>query len=191
MSNLLNDFNRACAGLFAGIELDCAGCSDPDCLGAIWLLPEEAERLYDAGIPVVQINGGPWFIQSYPALPGGGINVSAPSPPCRCRLPNRRCGIHASRPIVCRIYPLGLETDPDGFVVWVLHTDCRFVRRKMEETTEFPEFLSSARRLLEALPPDLREKLVSGYRMVDAISAFPNGPNAFIVLLKEVVHVQV
>lgn len=180
--------------LYREIEQDCLDCKDcngyPDCMGYIWLLKEEAERLYEGGVPLVQVNNGPTFIHSFPALSQGQPDLSVRYPPCsQLCSDRRRCSIHQDRPLVCRLYPLGLETKVDGTIVWALHRDCLYVRR-MKERGSLSDFEYKARSIINNLSPQLLEEVVEAYRAVDAISSFPDGENNYSTL-QEARYVQV
>jgi Fe-S-cluster containining protein len=186
----LSQLYDALDDLYRGIEQDCRDCQDPDCMGYIWLLKKEAERLYERGIPLVQVNNGPTFIHSFPVTSEGQPDLSVRYPACsQLCVDSRRCSIHEDRPLVCRLYPLGLETRADGMVVWALHRDCLHVRR-MEERGTLPDFERRARNVINNLSPKLLEEIVETYRAVDAISSFPDGENNYSSL-QEVHHVQV
>ena len=43
-----------------------------------------------------------------------------------------RCRIYESRPLCCRLYPLDLM-ELDGFVWWVIHSECPIARRFQAE----------------------------------------------------------
>jgi len=165
--------------LYRDIENDCEECQDPDCMGYIWLLEEEVRRLYERGVTLVKINDGPTFIHSFPTTTDGQPDLSIRSPPCSqlCSA-NRRCGIHEDRPLVCHIYPIGLETKLCGTIVWALHRDCLHVRR-MEERGLLPDFECRARGVINNLSPKLLEEIVEACRAVDAISFFPYGENNY------------
>jgi len=174
--------------LYRGIKQDCRDCQDPDCMGYVWLLKKEAERLYERGVPLVQVNNGPTFIHSFPATSKGQPDLSVRYPPCSQLCPDsRRCSIYKDRPLVCRLYPLGLETRNDGTIVWALHRDCLHIRR-MEERGTLPNFEHRARNVISNLSPKLLEEIVKTYRAVDAISSFPDGENNYSSL-QEVRHV--
>ncbi|MDD3072708.1 MAG: radical SAM protein [Candidatus Pacebacteria bacterium] len=176
--------------LYQGIEQDCRDCQDPDCMGYIWLLKKEAERLYERGVPLVQVNNGPTFIHSFPATVNGKPNLSVRYPPCsQLCSDSRRCSIYEDRPLVCRLYPLGLETKEDGTIVWALHRDCLHIRR-MEERGTLPAFENRVRNIISNLSPELLEEIVETYRAVDAVSSFPDGENNYSSL-QEVRYVQV
>lgn len=176
--------------LYRGIEQDCRDCQDPDCIGYVWLLKKEAERLYERGVPLVQVNNGPTFIHSFPVTPKGQPDLSVRYPPCsQLCADSRRCSIYQDRPLVCRLYPLGLETKADGTIVWALHRDCLYIRR-MEERGTLPNFERRARNIINNLSLRLLEEIVETYRAVDEISSFPEGENNYSSL-QEVLHVQV
>lgn len=176
--------------LFRTIEHDCRECQHSDCKGYIWLLEEEARRLYERGVPLVQVNNGPTFIHSFPVNGSGELNLSVRYPSCsQLCSDSRRCSIHKDRPFVCHLYPLGLETKADGTVVWALHRDCLHVER-MEECGVLPQFERRACSIINSLSPRLLREIVETYRAVDTISAFPDGENNYLVL-QEINDVQV
>jgi len=165
--------------LYRGIEQDCRDCQDLDCMGYVWLLKKEAERLYERGVSLVQVNNGPTFIHSFPATNKGQPDLSFRYPPCsQLCTDSRRCSIYEDRPLVCRLYPLGLETKADGTIVWALHRDCLHIRR-MEERSTLPNFKHRVRNVINNLSPKLLEEVVETYRAVDAISSFPDGENNY------------
>lgn len=186
----LLQFYDALDDLYRGIEQDCRECQDPDCMGYVWLLKKEAERLYERGVPLVQVNNGPTFIHSFPVTDKGQLDLSVQYPPCsQLCADSRKCSIYEDRPLVCRLYPLGFETKEDGTIVWVLHRDCLRVRR-MEERGTLPDFERHVRNVINNLSPELLEEIVETYRAVDAISSFPDGENNYSTL-QEVRYVQV
>lgn len=185
----LAEFYAALGDLFKTIEHDCRECQHPDCMGYIWLLREEAERLYELGVPLVQVNDGPTFIHSFPVKVSGEPDLSVRYPSCsQLCTDSRRCSIHNERPLVCHLYPLGPETTADGTVVWALHRDCLHIER-MEERGMLPQFEDRARSILNSLSPRLLGEIAETYRAVDAISAFPDGENRYFTL-QEIYHVE-
>ncbi|OGH67747.1 MAG: hypothetical protein A3J66_00875 [Candidatus Magasanikbacteria bacterium RIFCSPHIGHO2_02_FULL_47_14] len=175
--------------LYRGIEKDCYECRDPDCMGYIWLLKEEVERLYELSVPLVQVNNGPTFIHSFPIAANGQPDLSVRYPQCsQLCTDSRTCSIHEDRPWICRLYPLGLETEEDGTVVWALHQDCLHVRR-LKERGLLSDFELRARNIINNLSPRLLEEIVKTYREVDVLSSFPNGENDYSCL-QEVSHVE-
>jgi len=158
-------------------------------MGYIWLLREEANRLYEQGVPLVQINNGPTFIHSFPSTLQGRLDLSVRYPPCsQLCTDGRRCSIHPDRPLVCRLYPLGLETKSNGTIVWALHLDCLHVRR-MKERDVLSNFEHRAQQIINNLSPQLLNEIVTTYNSVDAISSFPYGENNYSIL-EEVDHVK-
>lgn len=177
--------------LYRGIEQNCRACADPDCVGYVWLLEQEAERLYERGVPLVQVNKGPTFIHSFPATANGQLNLSVRYPPCsQLYAGSRRCSIYQGRPLACRLYPLGLEAKVDGTIVWALHRDCLHVRR-MEERGSLPTFEHRVRNIINNLSPKLLEEIVETYRAVYAVSSFPDGENNYSTLEEVRYNVQV
>lgn len=169
--------------LYQDIEHNCSECQHPDCMGYTWLLKEEVSRLYERGIPLVQVNNGSTFIHSFPVKVSGELDLSVRYPSCSqlCTDSRRCCNIHSDRPLVCHLYPLGLETTTNGTVVWALHRDCLHVER-MEERGVLPQFERQARKIINSLSSRLLGEIVETYRAVDAISAFPDGDNRYSVL---------
>ena len=154
----------------------CAGCQDHDCEGYIWLLPEEAKTLYEAGITIVELNRSS-FIHSFPEA-NGALRLDVMKPPCVLHK-DKRCSIYTIRPLVCRMYPVGLIT-LNCQVAVVLHQECEFVRRLVGRKKE--EFLLQIREILDGLSEEFVDDLVSCYHEVDTISHFPEGPNSYEVL---------
>lgn len=179
----LKAFKKEIDELWRGIAHSCATCADPDCLGYVWVMPEEEEALLDAGVQTVQINGrtGPIFIDSYDRDDQGRLIVNRSKPNCPYRDKDGRCSVHASRPLVCHLYPLGPETLSDGRVVWSLHTDCSHVR-SLTEAGDLELLVSKIRLLLSRMSPALNAEVRKEYRKVDEVSAFPDGPNNFIII---------
>ncbi|MFA7308857.1 MAG: YkgJ family cysteine cluster protein [Patescibacteria group bacterium] len=174
--------------LYRGIEHDCAACKDPDCMGYIWLMKQEVEPMYEAGIPLVQLNKGPVFIHSFPQNEDGTLKLSARYPVCsqQCTT-SRRCTIHENRPLVCRLYPIGLETTQEGMITWALHRDCLFARN-IEKNNQLAVFTHKANAILEHLSPKLLGEILEMYREVDAITHYPFGENNYYPL-KEICRV--
>ncbi|OHA04521.1 MAG: hypothetical protein A3A28_03510 [Candidatus Sungbacteria bacterium RIFCSPLOWO2_01_FULL_47_32] len=187
----LPDLYRALDQLYQGIEKDCAECQDPDCMGYVWLLKEEGDRLYEIGVPLVQINGGPTFIHSFPQNRDGSLNPSEKYPPCsQLCADSRRCSIYPDRPMVCRLYPLGFETGSDGTIHLALHLDCLHIRR-LEERGALYDFERRALGLFNSISPGLLAEIADSYRKVDAISVFPDGENSYRNLKEVMNRVQV
>jgi pyruvate-formate lyase-activating enzyme/Fe-S-cluster containining protein len=179
----LDALKRELGELWTGISRSCAKCTDPDCLGYVWVFPEEEDALLSAGVQTVEVNGpgGPLFLDCYERDAEGALVVDRPQPTCPYRAADGRCSVHAVRPLVCHLYPLGPETEPDGRVVWALHTDCRFVRTLRESHGEEVQ-VRKIRRLLDRITPALRERILEIYKGVDAVSALPDGSNNYVVI---------
>jgi Fe-S-cluster containining protein len=164
--------------LYKDIHSICAKCEDHDCEGYVWLLKEEATLLYDQGVSIVEMNDSTFFIHSFEEV-DGLLSIDKPKPPCKLRC-DGLCSIYDSRPLVCRMYPVGLVTVDDE-VLLVLHKDCKFSRDIEEEARAI--FISRVIKILEQVSPDLLNEVLASYLEVDSISAFPEGPNTFEVLM--------
>jgi Fe-S-cluster containining protein len=169
--------------LWSGIEQSCATCCDPDCLGYNWIMPEEENIILETGASTVQINGaqGPLFIDSYPRDKDGALIVNSSKPPCPYRDKNGRCLIHMSRPLVCHMYPLGLETTPDGFIVWGIHTDCSYIRYLLS-SEEKEALFQKIKKLINRISPNLNDIIVGEYRKIEVLLEYPNGFNNYLVI---------
>ncbi len=167
--------------LYAGIEKHCTKCEYPDCVGYVWLLKRDEHCLFDLGVPLVQVNNGPTFIHSFPVTSEGNLVLSQRLVPCSQRAPDGRgCSIYHSRPLVCRLYPLGLETQGTE-IVWALQLDCLYLRQ-LEDAGLLSDFERRARQVLTSLSSDMLREIVTAYQAVDAISVAPFGPNNYRVL---------
>lgn len=181
----LAELEAALDELYAGIERDCHDCNDPDCMGFVWLLKQEAEKLYELGVTLLEVNDGITFIHSFPLTAQGKLNFASRYPPCsQLCADSRRCSIYKDRPLACHLYPLGFETKADGTIVWAVHLDCLHIRR-MEERDLIPDFERRALSIINSIAPQLLKEIVATYRAVDAISCFPYGENSYNTL-KEV-----
>jgi len=177
MNNHLHKLYSEFSFLYKDIKSVCVGCQDHDCEGYVWLLKEEASALYDLGIPIVEINENTFFIHSFEEA-NGAISIEKPKPPCLLRR-DGLCSIYDSRPLVCRIYPVGLATVDDEILI-VLHKDCKFSR--VIKGGDKTIFISRVIEILKQTPKQLLNKIVDTYKKVDGISTFPNGPNTFEVI---------
>ncbi len=166
---------------YPDIRQFCKECEYPDCMGYIWALPEEAERMVEKDILIMEINDNIDFIHSFDELPGGGFNVGKRYPVCRyVKGPCRRCSIHDLRPMVCRLWPMGLETHK-GKVVLALHQDCLFTKY-LEDHQLLIRFRRRALDLMSRLSPRLKGEILKTYHRVDEIATFPYGENRYIIL---------
>jgi len=163
--------------LYQGIGLVCAACQFHDCEGYIWLLDLEAESLYNKGVAIVELNGNIQFIHSF-AEEDGRLMIDKPRPPCSLRHKGL-CSIYSDRPLVCRMYPVGLATI-HGHVKLVLHMDCEFSQRLVGSAKG--EFIGRVLEIIQQIPQDVLRSIYNAYIAVDEISAFPEGPNLFEVV---------
>lgn len=163
--------------LYKDIKSVCVGCQDNDCEGYVWLLKEEASSLYDHDVSIAEINNGIFFINSFEKV-GGVISVEKPKPPCKLRQCGL-CSIYNSRPLVCRIYPIGFETINDEVMV-VLHKTCKFSRNLKGEAKMI--FTAQVIEILKQTPTNLLNEIIDTYKRVNDISTFPTGPNIFEII---------
>lgn len=181
MTTTVRDLKRQLDSLWAGIDEHCRTCGDPDCIGAIPVLPDEEEEVLDAGVETVQMNGedGPIFLNSYRKTATG---LALEKNACPYRDPvSGQCRIHRSRPLACHMYPLALEAQPDGTIAWVLHRDCAYVRAAERDGSIDPLF-ERIRRWIAGIAPGILRHMVENERKVQAITAWPNGPNRLFVV---------
>lgn len=157
--------------LWQGISASCATCVDPDCMGYLWLLDEDARDIMRAGHGVVRVNppDGPRFIDSYARDSQGALTVQVRSPRCPYLDSARRCSIHDDRPLVCRLYPLSLETLPDGTVAWLLHKNCNHIRR-IVSSSGLDNLVRKIRSTLDSIAPILSDELKKVYRQVNTVT---------------------
>lgn len=171
---LYEQLDKLYRGIFDSV---CVTCADHDCEGYVWLLPEEADTLFEAGVSVVEINSGVQFIHSFPEE-DGRIVVDRPKPPCVLR-EEKRCSVYDIRPLVCRMYPVGFVTH-EGIVSLVLHEDCAFTRSQDEEAkTQFVQKVSS---IFQNLPEELTARILQCYQDVNELSVLPDEPNTYEVI---------
>jgi len=167
--------------LFDGISDVCQHCADDDCLGYIWLLPEEMEKLYEASIELLEINKKIAFIN--PFINGDQIDIERVKPLCPwCQ--NRRCSIRSLRPFFCRIYPVNFATEA-GSIYLVLHLDCEYARQR-EHDLEFHQMVID---LFRQLDPRFFSQILDTYCLVESISKFPAGNNRYLRLI-DVKHLE-
>lgn len=173
LAYLYQQFDR----LSRQISKFCRGCTDHDCEGYVYLLAREAVALYNKGVPIVELNSNTRFIHSFLER-GGRLALDQPKPPCRLRC-GGRCTYYRNRPLVCRMYPVGLAMR-GGEVVLALHPDCRFSRSL--SVTGKERFFEKVRGIFTGAPKSTLRILHDTYAAVDAISAFPNGQNLIDVI---------
>lgn len=180
----LNLLSGRLDALWDGISTSCATCVDPDCMGYLWLLDEDATSIMRAGHAVVRVNppDGPRFIDSYARDGQGSLTVQARSPTCPFLDSARRCSIHDYRPLVCRLYPLSLETLPDGSVAWLLHTNCNHIRR-IVRSAGLDDLIREIRSTLDSIPPVLKSEIKRVYLQVNAVTERMNEEEMANVLI--------
>ena len=181
----LNEFKEAFHILWKDISKYCKNCKDPDCLGYIWILPEEENTLLTAGMQTVQVNdeNGPIFIDSYERDAEGDLVVNKLKPKCPYRSCDGQCSLHAYRPMICQIYPLGFETQTNGEFVWALHIDCAYVRY-MIQSGQSNDLVSKIKDIINRIDVSLKDKIFNEYRKVSDISKKPIGESNYIVIEK-------
>ncbi len=177
MNDYLGELYAAFDHLYRDIGSTCAKCKDHDCEGYVWLLAEEAEMLYNHDIPIVEINDGLYFIHSFHEV-DGQVMVDIPKPPCSWRK-NGKCTIYPIRPLVCRMYPVGLANHGSQLTL-VLHQDCQFSRELSggAKTSFFKTVISA----LQSVPKETIEAIAESYLKIDGISAFPDGQNTYEII---------
>lgn len=156
--------------LLSGISRACSSCTHDDCRGYIWLMPEEEEPLYEAGVEILQVNESK-FINPFLE---GPIDVEIYKPPCPWR-ENGLCSIHEKRPLFCRLFPLDFSCE-GGIVHVVLQLDCAW------SAVQNKSFKQKAQRLFSKMNPDLLKRVVDTWLGVENLSKYPYGPNRSQVL---------
>ncbi|OGH91945.1 MAG: hypothetical protein A2534_03885 [Candidatus Magasanikbacteria bacterium RIFOXYD2_FULL_39_9] len=160
--------------LLAGISTVCTDCHDEDCKGYMWLLPVEADVLFEAGVSLLEVNDSINFIN--PFSDGQPLNIEQVKPSCSLCL-NRLCTIHQIRPLVCRLYPLNFVSE-DGKVYLVLHLDCPFANEHQDNEV----FKQNAIKLIQSMAHSLFTVVIETFKSVDDITKFPDGSNRYLRL---------
>jgi Fe-S-cluster containining protein len=176
----LAQFKQAVDSIWSDISASCAVCADPDCLGYTWLVPEEEEALLDAGVQTVQINGasGPLFLDNYDRDARGGLVLGKRGPRCPWRGSDGRCTVHTQRPLVCHMYPFGIDGDGSGSYVWSLHTDCEYVRSR--STGQRDALVAALRRLLDRTDRRLLDIIITAFLGAESVAAKREPQDCFI-----------
>lgn len=173
MIKTLQQLYKALDDLLVGVSKACKQCSYDDCKGYIWLLPEESLRLFEADIPILEINKSISFISPFK---DEEIDVERFKPDCPwCK--KRKCTIRELRPLSCRMYPLCF-LQKDGIVYLVLHLDCRYAQERKDDQ----EFKSKAQDLLQSIDPELMKLILDIYLSYESVTRFPFGPNRCQIL---------
>ncbi|MEK7173406.1 MAG: hypothetical protein AAB740_05565 [Patescibacteria group bacterium] len=165
--------------LFDGIGDICLDCEFPRCQGYIWLLPQEAKRLYSQGVEVLEVNDDISFINPFSG--SEKIDIEKIKPACPwCK--SKRCRMYKMRPLHCRMYPLSFATENE-IVYLVLHLDCLYAKMKIKDAI----FIERIKALFRRVDQKLFKKILETYRSVDRITKFPEGDNRIkrLVALEE------
>ncbi|CCY46859.1 radical SAM domain protein [Firmicutes bacterium CAG:822] len=185
LEQLYNAFDE----LFSDIIFACKKCNYKDCMGFIWLLKSEKEKLDKANITTITMNNNIdflYFLKDYENISIDKLkfeNIRYPKCEHRCNQ-SGKCLIHKLRPLVCHMYPIGLETAENGTYLWVLHDECQFVQDLISNKKLY-EFVHKATNIINRIDYGLYSEIVLKYKQVDDISLFLNGINSYIIL-KEV-----
>lgn len=171
----LREMYREIDDLLLDVSACCSRCKDLDCMGYIWLMPEEADDLCELGVEVLEVNGRIRFLNPF-AGQDTKIDVEQVKPPCPLRK-NRKCSIHQCRPLMCRIYPLAFAAEA-GKIYLVLHLDCAYARERERDAL----FKSRAIDLFSRISPSLLGQFLHNFRLVEGITKFPEGPNRYVRL---------
>ncbi|HHW99871.1 MAG TPA: hypothetical protein GX740_01025, partial [Acholeplasmataceae bacterium] len=178
----IKQLNKVFDDLYQEFEMNCNGCEYPDCMGYIWLTKQETKKLSNLGVDILTINEDINCINSL-----GDISVDTdfssivyPKCPLRCDK-SYKCKIHDERPMVCHIYPVGLESAKNGSILWVLHKDCLFVKQ-LENKGLLELFMLKCNQLINSLSIELEETIISTFKKIDNVSSFPNGENRYYIL---------
>lgn len=176
---------HAADAIWSTISNSCATCEYPDCVGYIWTVESEQQPLLQAGVKLVQINGpgGPVFLDTYKRDDEGRVLTGMVKPPCPYRdSETGACTTHDNRPLVCHLYPLGIETvDQNPF--WVLYRDCAYIDL-VSEADELNQLERDLRALVARIDVGLAGEIRSAYRLADDLSSWPNGRNSVSVLVE-------
>ncbi len=181
-ANKLQDLYKELSILYEGIQECCLDCKENDCMGYIWLLESEARSLCNTGVPIVQLNDGPNFIHSFPKDKFGKIDLSTRYPRCNyVGESGRSCLIRKDRPLVCRLYPIGLETTKEKEIVWAVHLDCLYVK-KINQENLIGKLENDFLAILKRTSPQLISQIIETYKKVDEISISPYGSNNYKII---------
>ncbi len=171
--------------LYKKIYKFCRICKEEDCKGYTWLLPEEAKKLVNKNIPLIEVNKRLNFINSF-SKKSSIINLEKIWSHCIFRQQNSRCSIYTLRPLICRLYPLDFKILNKQIYI-VLHIDCLFIK-ELIKTREIGQFIEKVLFILYNCDKRLLDKILNEYKLVDYISKYPKnykGDN-YIKILKVV-----
>lgn len=162
--------------LYKGVLRFCQKCKDPCCYGYVWLLKEEASRLYKKGVPIIEINDNINFIYSFRSK-NGKILLNQIKPPCVLSKKGK-CSIYKDRPLACRLYPIDIRKEGDTFYL-VIHKECLFINE--------PAFLDKTISLIYAVKQQLLKRILNSFERANELSYYPLGKEPksdYIKLLK-------
>ncbi len=171
----LEQFYQELDLFYYGIEKYCYNCRDLDCMGYVWLLPQEAKRLYKQGIEVLEINNNINFL--HPFVGKKKTDIEQFQPPCPW-YKEKKCVIYHKRPLVCRMYPLGFVSE-DDIIYLVLHLDCFYAKQKVKNNS----FLEQVVEIFKRIHRLLLGKIIDTFHNVDYISKFPQGNSEYLRII--------
>lgn len=145
----------------------CNKCNDLDCAGYIWLLPEEAEKLLENDVDIIEVNQNTHFINSFEKS-DGTIDLTQKYPKCIHQCPNtNKCLIHKNRPLTCHMYPIGPETI-NGQDMWICHCECEFIRYLISNNA-IDDYVLNAKNILRRIDKKLYDEIIQVYKDMNYI----------------------
>lgn len=157
----------------------CAQCQYPDCKGYTWLLKDESDALCEQDVDVINVNEQVDLLFSFKDAQGNP-DLSICQPNCQERFKDGKCAIYPSRPLACRMYPIGPESI-NGELVWGIHTDCLLVQKMISENT-LNDYVREAKLILERISLPIYREILQVYKELDNILSFPNGENNYKII---------
>lgn len=174
--NSLTELYQRFDVLYKEILIICKTCTYHDCEGYTWLLPEEADNLEYSKAQIIEINGNCSFINPFVDLIPTNFETMKPKCPL---LDNKLCSVYNQRPLVCRMYPVGL-TSIDGKISFVLFSDCQY--SMMMSHMSKMEFIEKVLDILSDCSLNLFDTITTTYSAVDNLFKYPDGKNEYEVL---------
>lgn len=168
--------------LLKDCETFCRNCSYPDCLGFIWLLDKEREKMLNNGVDLLTVNNKVSFLNMATSNDLSTI-LDIEKPKCKLRCKNGKCKIQKSKPLVCKMYPISFYRDKNVFV-WVLNIDCAY-SQALIKSSKFESFLLNFYKLINCFSKNFYEELTNKFAEMDDLTSYPNGANNYVIL-KEV-----
>lgn len=168
--------------LWRDISDSCKECQFPDCMGYISVMPSERITLMQDGFRLMQINGrqGPTFIDNYPRNDLGEAIVGTLKPLCPYRSADGGCSKHSNKPMLCDMYPLGIEFK-QGSPWWVLYQDCEHIHR-IQQKGLLNKTKREVRNLTKKLTNDQLEEITTTFLQASELASWPDGPNRVILV---------